>query len=230
MASVPIVTAKHPRNTTRHREAAAASRVETRRRLLVAAGEEFTERGYSAATVKRIAERAGVTVQTLYLAWTSKATLLRAHLEDALAGHADVEYADAIGDVVAQTVEDAVSDPVAAVEAFAHLFRTIAERAAPAWQLYRDAAAADPEIAADWHALQRLRRRTFARFVDQLPAAALRRGLTPDAALDTAWTIASPESHELFVTIGGHSLDDYEAWLAATLTAALLADGHHHTN
>lgn len=223
------MAAKRPRNTTRHREAAAASRAETRRRLLVAAGEEFTERGYAAATVKRIADRAGVTVQTLYLAWTSKATLLRAHLEEALSGHADVEYSAAIGDVVAHAVEDAEGDPAAVVEAFARLYRTVAERAAPAWKLYRDAAAADPEIAADWQTLQRLRRQTFAGFIAHVPAASLRPGLDAESALDTAWAIASPETHELLVVIGNKSLDDYETWLATTLTAALLADGHHHT-
>ena len=49
-------------------------------RLLRAAEEEFTERGYAAATVARIAARAGVTVQTLYLAWGSKRALLRAYM------------------------------------------------------------------------------------------------------------------------------------------------------
>src|SRR6202012_3498689 len=77
---------------TRHQEAAAASRAETRRRLLRAAEEEFTERGYSAATVARIAARAGVTVQTLYLAWGSKRALLRAYMEAALAGNEDIPY------------------------------------------------------------------------------------------------------------------------------------------
>jgi len=77
------------RNTTRRREAGAASRAETRRRLLRAAGEEFAERGYHAATVTRIAERAGVTVQTLYLAWGSKRALLRAFMEASLSGDPD---------------------------------------------------------------------------------------------------------------------------------------------
>lgn len=67
-------------------QAGSASRVETRRRLLEAAGHEFAEGGYAAATVTRIAARAGVTVQTLYLAWGSKRALLRAYMEAALLG------------------------------------------------------------------------------------------------------------------------------------------------
>ena len=65
---------------------------ETRRRLLQAAEEEFTERGYTGATVARIANRAGVTVQTLYLAWGSKRALLRAYMDSVLAGDVDTPY------------------------------------------------------------------------------------------------------------------------------------------
>lgn len=217
------------RNTTRHREAAAASRAETRRRLLAAAGAEFTEHGYRAATVKRIAERAGVTVQTLYLAWTSKATLLHAHLEHALSGDSDpdADYATTIDAVIARVVGDATGDPAGAIRAFAHLFRTMAERAAPAWKLYRDAAATDPAIAAEWHRLQQLRRDTMSHFVAHLPTDAFRAGVNPEQATTTAWMIASPETFGLMVEIGGSSLDEYEAWIADTLTATLLSDGRH---
>lgn len=97
------------RNTTRHREAGAASRVETRRRLLDAAGHEFAERGYTAATVTRIAGRAGVTVQTLYLAWGSKRELLRAYMESALAGRSDIPYAQELPHLIAGAL-DGVGD------------------------------------------------------------------------------------------------------------------------
>ena len=50
------------RRVSRQREAGEATRRETRRRLLAAAKAEFAERGYAAATVIRIAERADVSV------------------------------------------------------------------------------------------------------------------------------------------------------------------------
>jgi len=205
-------------------ENAAASRAETRRRLLEAAGAEFAEHGYRAATVKRIAERAGVTVQTLYLAWTSKATLLRAHLESSLAGEPDADYAAAIAHAIDVAVRATDGDAHRIVVECAHLFRLSAERAAPAWKLYRDAAATDPAIADDWHNLQQLRHQSFERLIGQLPPAALRAGMSPGAAVETAWVIASPETYELYVENRGHALDDYEAWLTATLAAALLDD------
>lgn len=211
------------RNTTRQREAGAASRAETKRRLLVAAGEEFAERGYHAATVSRIASRAGVTVQTLYLAWGSKRALLRANMEAALAGSPDTAYADELPQLIERMIGPAGTDAHAVVVQIAHLYRSVAERAALGWRLYRDAAATDPEIAADWQALQKLRRGSFARLVRYVPTAALRDGVTTDAAIDTAWVIASPETYELLVRTGGYSLDAYETWVADTLAATLLA-------
>lgn len=210
------------RNTTRRREAGAASRAETRRRLLESAEQEFAERGYHAATVSRIAARAGVTVQTLYLAWGSKRALLRGHLDAALAGSPDTPYADALPHLIDEAMARTGADASAITARAARLYRMLAERAALGWQLYRDAAASDPEVAADWQNLQRLRRETFAAIIDRIPVASLRPELTATAAADTAWTIASPETYDLLVRTAGYSHDEYERWVATTLAAALL--------
>jgi AcrR family transcriptional regulator len=211
------------RNTTRHREAGAASRAETRRRLLQAAGEEFAERGYHAATVNRIAARAGVTVQTLYLAWGSKRALLRAYMDAALSGSPDMSYIDELPHLIDGALGPAAIDARSAVKQIAHLYREVAERAALGWRLYRDAAASDAAVAADWQTLQRMRHNTFAELIRRIPAASLRAEVTPDAATDTAWAIASPETYELLVRTAEFTLDQYEQWVAATLCSALLA-------
>lgn len=211
-----------PRSTTRHREAGAASRAETRRRLLDAATAEFAERGYAAATVARIAARAGVTVQTLYLAWGSKRALLRAFMESALAGQTETSYFEGLPELVDATLATAGDDPVLMIKRIGRLYRQIAERAALGWQLYRDASATDAEVAADWQTLQELRRQTFATLIARLPPASLRHGLTRAAAVDTAWAIASPETYELLVRRAGYSIDNYERWVSRTLIAALL--------
>lgn len=207
---------------TRHQEAAAASRAETRRRLLRAAGAEFTERGYAAATVARIAARAGVTVQTLYLAWGSKRALLRAYVEAALAGDDETPYPHALPDMIGAVLDGALDDPLAIIRHVSLLYRQIAERAAIGWQLYRDAAVNDSEIAADWQALQALRHQTFSTLITHLPARSLRPGLTRSAAADTAWAIASPDTYDMLVRTRGYSLDQYEEWVAASLTLLLL--------
>jgi AcrR family transcriptional regulator len=211
-----------PRSTTRHREAGAASRAETRRRLLDAAAAEFAERGYAAATVARIAARAGVTVQTLYLAWGSKRALLRAFMESALAGQTETSYFEGLPELVDATLATAGDDPVLMIKRIGRLYRQITERAALGWQLYRDASATDAEVAADWQTLQELRRQTFATLIARLPPASLRHGLTRAAAVDTAWAIASPETYELLVRRAGYSIDNYQRWVSRTLIAALL--------
>lgn len=214
-----------PRNTTRQREAGLAARQETRRRLLQAAADEFRERGYARATVSKIAARAGVTVQTLYLSWGSKRALLRAYLEAALSGRWDEESPGRdLTAAITAGLPDASADPRQAVRQIARLYRQVADRANLGWELYRDAAGSDPQIAQDWRELQHLRRGTFAQLIGQLPPTALRPGLTPASAADTAWAIASPETYELMVRTAGYSADAYEQWVAATLTSSLLSD------
>jgi len=216
---------------THQREAGAASRRETRRRLLVAAGELFAERGYAGSTVTAIAERAGVSLQTLYLAWGSKRALLRAFAETALSGRPEgtEDYLPGL-----QAEVDARAggspDPRDQLRGLAGLYRWLASGgtdrppAALAWQLYRDAAAADPEIAEDWAALQQVRRSTFAALLGRLLEHALRPGLTREDAAQTAWVLVSPETYDLVVRHAGRTLEQYERWLGDTLVAALLPD------
>ena len=71
---------------SRQKRVGDALRQDTRNRLLEAAEAEFAARGYAGTTVTRLAAAAGVSVQTLYLAWGSKRALLRGYMEQALAG------------------------------------------------------------------------------------------------------------------------------------------------
>jgi hypothetical protein len=105
----------------------------------------------------------------------------------------------------------------------AAMVNEIAERAADGWQLYRDASAVDPEIAADWQELQSLRHRTLSKILGNVPVSALADGLTPQRAIDTAWVIASPESYELLVRRLGYTLAEFQVWMEKTLIAAILA-------
>jgi AcrR family transcriptional regulator len=174
--------------------------------------------------VARLAATAGVSVQTLYLAWGSKRALLRAYMEHALAGGPG-------------SPEDAAQrftglPPRERLTQLAALVTAIAERAATGWRLYRDAAAVDPEIAADWNELQMLRYRLFSRILDDIPATSLAGNLTMKQAVDTAWALASPESYDLLVHRLGYTHPEFRDWIERNLTAAVLApreDTHQHT-
>jgi len=215
-----------PRRVSRQKEAGEATRRETRRRLLAAAKAEFAERGYAAATVIRIAERADVSVQTLYSNWGNKRNLLRAVMESSVTGDDDLPLVPGQPPAVFADLPDggsAAADPGRLLAHLSHQYRLLAERAAVGWQTYRDGAAVDPDIAADWRHLNDLRRQAIHAMFSRLPAAALRSGLTPAAAADTAWVIASPDTHDQLVRQAGYSYDQLEDWVRGTLSAALLA-------
>lgn len=199
---------------SRQKKVGEALRHDTRNRLLQAAEVEFAAHGYSGTTVARLAAAAGVSVQTLYLAWGSKRELLRGYMERLLAGSAG-------------SPEDAARrfegmPPRERLAALADLVAEVADRAAIGWRLYRDAAAVDTEIADDWNELQLLRHGLFMRVIGDIPAAALASGLTHKTAADTAWAIASPDSYDLLVHRRGYALDDFRNWMKQTLYAAIL--------
>lgn len=213
------------RNATRQREAGAASRAETKRRLVVAAGELFAERGYAGSTVSAIADRAGVSLQTLYLAWGSKRQLLRALMELRLSGSPTAVSDQSWADLARARLQDTLpadADPGTYLRGVAKFFRATAEHAALGWRLYRDAAAVDPEIREDQLDFSRRRRDTVTAVLSGLPSSALRAGMTRDDAIDTFMVIAGPESYDLLVGQRGYDLDRFEQWTARTLIAALL--------
>lgn len=206
--------APDPANRSRQKRVGDALRTETRSRLLEAAAQEFEAQGYTGTTVTRLAAAAGVSVQTLYLAWGSKRALLRGYMERALAGDL-------------ASPEDARRrftglPPRQRLTEIAALVTEIAERAATGWSLYRDAAAVDPEIAADWQELQMLRHRLIARILGDLPKDALAEGLSTRSAVDTAWAIASPDSYDLLVNRRGYTLPEFRQWMEQTLIRSLL--------
>ncbi len=213
------------RRVSRQREAGEATRRETRRRLLAAAKAEFGERGYAAATVIRIAERADMSVQTLYSNWGNKRNLLRAVMESSVTGDDDMSLVPGQPpDFITAALEpEDIADPRRLLAHLSRQFRLLAERAAVGWQTYRDGAAVDPDIAADWQQLSDLRRGAFQALFSRVPAGALRPGLGNAAAADTAWAIASPDMHDLLVRQGGYDYDRLEEWIRTTLIAAVLA-------
>jgi AcrR family transcriptional regulator len=214
------------RRVSRQREAGEATRRETRRRLLSAARVEFAERGYAAATVIRIAERADVSVQTLYSNWGNKRNLLRAVMESSVTGDDDLPLVAGQPPAILTATLDPgdATDPRRLLAHLSHQYRLLAERSAVGWQTYRDGAAVDPDIAADWQQLSDLRRRAFHGMFARLPRGALRAGLTHAAAADTAWVIASPETHHQLIRQAGYSYDQLEDWVRDTLAAALFPD------
>jgi hypothetical protein len=155
----------------------------------------------------------------------NKRNLLRAVMEGSVTGDEDVPLvAGQPPAVITAALEpEDIADPRRLLAHLSRQYRLLAERSAVGWQTYRDGAAVDPDIAADWQQLSDLRRVAFQALFAQVPAGALRPGLDNAAAADTAWAIASPDMHDLLVRRAGYSYEQLEGWVRTTLSAALLA-------
>src|SRR6266496_4226329 len=118
----------------------------TRRRILDAARGLFVERGYVATTIEAIASQAGVAVPTVYLAFGTKRALLVELLDIAAVGD-DEPVAVLERPWVDQLRHD--PDPQGQLRRWVHGSRHILARVAALWEVARNAAGADPDIAAE---------------------------------------------------------------------------------
>jgi AcrR family transcriptional regulator len=168
-----------------------------------------------------IAREAGVAMQSVYSAGRSKADLLNAAVQLAVAGD-DQEVL--VHDRPAFVAVAGEPDPVRQVEVVAGLTCEIQERSEPMQAAQREAAAYDPAVAATLDAAHRLRWETIRAVIDMLPADRLR--TTPEASTDTVWAVASAEVFLLLRRVLGWSWDEIRRWLARTMVDILLVPPH----
>lgn len=190
---------------------------ETRARILDAAQRLLVERGFAGATVAAIAEEAGTAPETIYQAFGNKRTLLAELVSRAVRGDDPAPVLDQRG----PREINANDDPVEQLRLFALDIAKRLERAGPLMGVLADAARSEPELATSYREFQRARRRNLGVFVDALAANAPLRA-TPEEAVDTVWSLASPELHTLLTQVAGWSRKRYAAWLAESLAALLL--------
>jgi TetR/AcrR family transcriptional regulator, regulator of autoinduction and epiphytic fitness len=214
MARVVKTTRRY--NSPRRQEQAAA----TRRAILDAAQELFERQGYAATTMESISSEAGVALKTVYLAFVTKSGLLRA-LWDVLLKGDESEAPVAERPWYREVVEE--PDPERRLRLNARNSRVVKVRIAAVLEVIRDAASADPDIAALWRLIQ-------SDFYDNQRAIvhALHEtnGLRPDLdvtrATDILWTLNHPDVWLLLVGQRGWTPEEFEAWLADTTCSQLL--------
>jgi AcrR family transcriptional regulator len=173
-----------------------ARAAEGRRRMIAAAHRLFVDQGFGATTVAGIAAAAQVSAPTVYSAFGTKAALLEACIDVALAGD-DAEVA-IVDRPLSEWVYD-TADPREVLSRYAVMMGDLASRAGPIYDVLVRAADAEPELAellADMER-QRLRAATIV-----AEAVASRGGLPPgrtvEEARDTIWVCNAPE---LYVTV-----------------------------
>ncbi|WP_067798406.1 TetR/AcrR family transcriptional regulator [Actinomadura formosensis] len=182
----------------------------TLRTILTAARELFAEHGYARTPIRLIAKQAGVSPQTIYAHFSSKAGVL-AGLVDLLDDEAGIP------DLVAES--EAMSDPVELLGLLARAARQVRERCGDIVTILSSGAAVDPDIAATQAEVARRNRLGVDMVVERIRATGSR--VDPRAA-DIAVALMSGGVHDSLVGDAGWSHEDYETWLKHTLVTALL--------
>ncbi|MFI7121464.1 TetR/AcrR family transcriptional regulator [Amycolatopsis sp. NPDC049868] len=182
----------------------------TLRTILTAARGLFAERGYARTPIRVIAQEAGVSPQTIYAHFGSKAGVLGG-LVDLLDDEAGIP------DLVAEAQR--TGDPVALLGLLATVARQVRERCGDIVTMLSSGAAVDPDIAATQAEGARRNRLGVEMVMDRVRKSG--RALAPRAT-DIAVALMSADVHTSLVAEAGWSHDDYEAWLKETLVASLL--------
>jgi AcrR family transcriptional regulator len=191
----------------------------TRTRIVEAAARLFIARGYLATTIEDIADQAGVAVQTVYYVFGTKRKLLEAVLDFSIAG--DVEPVVTLERpwVAELRVEP---DPAAAIGRLVEATVAIVARAAPIYEVLRQAAA-DPEVNALLDDNRRRRRHDQRQLVEILSDSG---HLHPDVSVDTAadmfYALMNEEVFQLLIRDCQWDVDRFQRWVASVLLSQLI--------
>lgn len=172
----------------------------------------FAERGWAATGMREVATEAGVSVETVYTHFRSKADLLMAAIDVGVAGDTD-EVPLAQRPELAALAQGTARERAAAGAA---LQTRIQQRVVPLHLALRQAAAADPDLR------QRLaddeeRRRTTVQQALELVAGRRVTGRERDGL----WALLSVEVWHLLVDGTGWTPRQYQTWLEESLVALL---------
>jgi AcrR family transcriptional regulator len=193
----------------------------TRRQILEGAQRLLERHGYAATTMAAVAQEAGVALKTVYVAFDTKAGLLRALWHLLLRGdEADVAVQDR--DWYRRLLEE--PDPAARLRLAAHTSRVVKERAGALLQVIHTGAPVDEDVAALWARIEDDFYENQRAIVQTLADdGALRPELDVARGADLLWTLNHPDVWHLLVRVRGWAPAEWEAWFAATAAAQLLA-------
>ncbi len=176
----------------------------------------FLERGYASTTVDAIAEKAGVSLATIYKTYGGKAGLTRELCRRALEGSADEPAEDRSDALRSKTAQELISG-------WGQLLAEVSPLVSPLVLVLRTAAETDEEVRALYDELERARLYRMRENAKALVAS----GRLPDSvtvaeARDVLWLCSSAEVYDLLVGRRGWSPKRYAAFVTRTLMQGLL--------
>lgn len=200
---------------SRRREQARARRLA----VVQAARELFETGGFRQTTIAAIAKRAGVSSESIYKTFGTKAALAKAVFDLELAG--DDEPVPIAERPAVQAIRDE-PDVRRKITLFAEGLAQRQARSAAVQILIRDGRHVDDSLAPVWAALQREGLTGMTALGQHLlDTGQLREGLTIEQVRDVLWNYLAIDAYERLVLIQGWSQQRYSNWLAHTMVSAL---------
>jgi AcrR family transcriptional regulator len=177
------------------------------------------EDGYAAATIPAIADEAGVSAQTVYAAFGSKAGLYKRIVDIGIVG--DEELIPVSGRSIVEDVRSARS-AVARFRLFAEFVAGVHERLSDIVEIGLAAAGSDAEIADLVRRMDHQRRAGMREFVDLMADLdSVHKDIDRDEAPDIVWVLAAAGPYRSLVAERGWSREAYTGWLAQMLDTSI---------
>ncbi len=192
-----------------------------RRAVIDAARTLFVQRGYAATTIDAISAASDVPPASVYRLFSSKRGILKALLDESIAGDDDPAPMAERPHVKSLLADP---DPANMVATLVRIAAEINARTGAVYGILASAAESDADAAALLNELTRQRHQGQAKVARALAQRkALRPTVRESDAKDIIHALASPEMYRLLVIGRGWSPMKYEQWLTDTLTGQLLA-------
>jgi AcrR family transcriptional regulator len=187
----------------------------TKLRIARAARKRFVAGGWAGTSVRSVAAAAGVSEATVYAVYGTKAGLA-VSLVDSADEAADVER-------VMRELSAAEGDPRGQLAAFVGFDRRLFERGGDGLRVLVEGMRNEPALVAAYQEGRGRGDRTRREVFSTWPAAARRRGVTVQRALDIYAVTVSIQAYDIATGERGWSADRVERWWLETLGEQLLA-------
>lgn len=190
---------------------------QTRQRVLTAAAERFAADGFARTTLARLAEAAGVSIETVQ-AQGSKRSLLTAAVHQLSFGDSEDGFFSA--PQARATVEAAT--PAEFCERGADLAGGRNAQTFRLWRAFSSAAADDPAVDREFTELSGFIRGQCRQIVAMLAERGwLRADVEVDELGDSLWVLVGSENYDKIIVRLGYSHERYLAWLTRSLNDLL---------
>jgi AcrR family transcriptional regulator len=198
----------------------AAKAAQTRRAVVVAAGNLFVDRGYGNTSIQEVAQAAGVSRATVFNSVGGKPALLRACYDMATVGDDEPVPLPRRPAMVAILDEP---DARRSIALYAAVIAGIGGRLSGIYEVFRAAAGNDQEIRAQWQEIQAERHAGAHGFVRILERkSGLRPDLNHQEAGDVVWTYIDASLYHRLVAEQGWAPAAFQKWFTETLCHYLM--------